>query len=398
MTIVVPSQGVESWRRLLADPEKHWAKGYSARTLAHCWEDTSGFPREVAQLLAQHPTLRSAIPLLILPEWKVALPGRGRASQNDVWVLARADAGLVSLAIEGKVNEPFASTVGEWLAGASDGRKQRLEALRSLLGLRAPIPDHIRYQLIHRAASAVIEAQRFGALHAVMLVHSFSPTNRWFDDFAEFCALFELTAAIDTIASTTTVSGIELHLGWVHGDERYLEAETERENRLLVDEINRRVGRNLLMFQAAEESLRFVLPYVHPDGSKQGAEPMRVYAEGSVSDRTLGPLIEQFKQAAKTDDKQLLAQDLMAFVDARNELVHHFYRNPAFDLTAANGATAALAYLDEQFRRAREWGNIFRDYAAAVLLALMEKNPKLAAELAPHRERLLAQAPRTPDS
>ena len=40
-------------------------------------------------------------------------------------------------------------------------------------------------------------------------------------------------------------------------------------SRSLLDEIHRRVGRNLLMFQAAEESLRFVLPYIHPDGSKK---------------------------------------------------------------------------------------------------------------------------------
>jgi hypothetical protein len=56
-----------------------------------------------------------------------------------------------------------------------------------------------------------------------MLVHSFSPSNLWFDDFARFCAMFGLTAGVDRLVTTTAGNGITLHLAWVHGDERYLE-------------------------------------------------------------------------------------------------------------------------------------------------------------------------------
>jgi hypothetical protein len=211
-----------------------------------------------------------------------------------------------------------------------------------------------------------------------MLVHSFSPQNLWFDDFSEFCALFGLIAQVDGIASTTLGNGVVLHLGWVHGDQRYLEwPETEEERQSLANEVRRRVGRNLLMFQVAEEALRLVLPYIHPDGSKNGADAMREYAEHRVSDKSLGLLIEQFKQAA-TGDKELIAQELKSFVDARNQLVHHFHRNPSFDLTAPDGATAALAYLDEQYERTSEWVDIFRANSAALLLVLMETNPRLS--------------------
>ena len=164
-----------------------------------------------------------------------------------------------------------------------------------------------------------------------------------------------------------------------------------------LDEIHRRVGRNLLMFQAAEESLRIVLPYIHPEGSKNGVDAMHEYARRRIADKSLGLLIEQFKQAAD-GDKHLIAEELKAFVDTRNELVHRFYRNPSFDLAAPGGATAALAYLDEQFQRAREWAAIFRAHSAALLLALMETDPKLAAELAPHRDRLTSQLSEWPDS
>lgn len=144
------------------------------------------------------------------------------------------------------------------------------------------------------------------------------------------------------------------------------------------------------------ESLRLVLQYIHPDGSKNGADAMRAYVKRNVAKKPLGLLIEQFEEAAQ-GDKHGLVQDLKAFVDARNELVHHFYRNPAFNLTTPDGANAALVYLDEQLEQTREWVRIFGAQAAAVLLAFMESNPELAAEFAPHREKLLALVRRSSD-
>lgn len=41
--IYIPTTSPEDWRRLLAEPDKHWKRGYSARALACCWE-TEGFP------------------------------------------------------------------------------------------------------------------------------------------------------------------------------------------------------------------------------------------------------------------------------------------------------------------------------------------------------------------
>lgn len=222
--IFVPSSGPGDWRALLAEPEKHWARRYSARTLAHCWEDTDGFPIEVGRVLAQHPSLATAEPLLIFPEWKVNLPGGSRSSQNDIWVLAKSQSGLISIAVEGKVAEPLDRTVGEWKVDASRGKETRLTYLTGMLGLRNAIPNHVRYQLVHRAASAVIEVERFGARHAVMLVHSFSAENRWFEDFVAFAALFELEVEIGQLVTTTAAKGLPLHLAWVHGDERYSNA------------------------------------------------------------------------------------------------------------------------------------------------------------------------------
>ena len=220
--VYVPSGGPGSWQALLADPVKHWARGYSARTLAHAWEAQAGFPPEIVAILQQQASLADAEPLFILPEWKVPLPGGSRPSQNDVWVLAKGSTDIISIAVEGKVNEPFDKTVGEWKLDLSPGKVERLQFLLEVLGLSSPIPDSIRYQLLHRAASAVLEAERFNASHAVMIVHSFSPDDRWLEDFLAFTALFGLRAQVGRLVSAQARRHLPLHFGWVHGNERFL--------------------------------------------------------------------------------------------------------------------------------------------------------------------------------
>jgi hypothetical protein len=120
------------------------------------------------------------------------------------------------------VDEPFGPTVGEWQAEGSPGKEGRLAFLQDILGLGSAPGPGIRYQLLHRAASAVIEAQRFGARHAVMLVHSFSRDDRWFEDFSAFVSLFGKTCSIGHLTYAVAKGGVPMYLGWVRGDARYL--------------------------------------------------------------------------------------------------------------------------------------------------------------------------------
>ncbi len=50
--IYLPATSPADWQRLLAEPEKHWKTGYSARTLAHCWHAVASFPPEVGTVFA----------------------------------------------------------------------------------------------------------------------------------------------------------------------------------------------------------------------------------------------------------------------------------------------------------------------------------------------------------
>jgi len=217
--IYLPTSSAEQWAAFLAEPAKQWRQGYSARTLAFAWQEAGGFPVEVGSVLTS--AFPSAELLLALPEHQVPLPGGARSSQNDIWVLARSEHQLISMAVEGKVSEPFGPTVQEWQAESSPGKVKRLAYLLSLLGLSS-VPDTIRYQLLHRTASAIIEAQRFNAAHAVMLVHSFSPSSDWFQDYAAFVSLLGGSAAAGKMIPVGSRSGVSLHLAWVRGNTRYL--------------------------------------------------------------------------------------------------------------------------------------------------------------------------------
>ncbi len=219
-----PADSADQWQALLAKPQLHWKTGYSAKALAHCWTDAGGFPSEIQEALAHSdsPSLREAQFLLGFPEHEVQLPGGTRPSQNDIFVLARCATGLISIAVEGKVSEHFDLPIGERFLNPSSGQVERLEYLKTLLRLSQPL-DHIRYQLLHRTASAIIEAQRFGARHALMLVHSFSQTHEHFEDYLAFADLFGQKPNINSIVSAANYDGITLYLGWVVGTQEYLE-------------------------------------------------------------------------------------------------------------------------------------------------------------------------------
>jgi hypothetical protein len=220
------TSGPASWQALLADPTKHWRTRYSARTLAHSWEAADGFPPEVSTAFAMSddPLLANLEPLLAVPEFKVPLPGGERASQNDVFVLARSSAGPVALMVEGKVNESFGPTLEEWSLEASKGKQTRLAFLLSTLGLPAQIAGGIRYQLLHRTASALIEGERYRAAASVLLVHSFSTRQAGWADYRAFLKLFGVRAEVGIPQRLAGEQRTPLFALWVPGDPRFLES------------------------------------------------------------------------------------------------------------------------------------------------------------------------------
>jgi len=224
--IFIPANKPEDWKSLLAEPDKQWKTGYSAKALAYCWQEANGFPECVRNVFKKSGIeLFQGIKLLLAcPEYKVLLPDGSHPSQNDIFILARGNNQLISIMVEGKVLEPFGETVDEWKKDNSKGKSIRLKFLLGELGLEENKQiDTIRYQLLHRTASAIIEAEKFKAENALMLVHSFSRSNEWFDDYSQLLALFDLSTEPDSLVFAKNINGINLYFSWVKGDEKYLD-------------------------------------------------------------------------------------------------------------------------------------------------------------------------------
>jgi hypothetical protein len=223
--IQVSTLSLTDWKSRLKDPEKQWKPGRSAFEMAVAWElaesSECGLPPEVESLFKTEAQLSNPRLLLCVAEHEVALPHGITASQNDVWALVQTDSGVVSLAVEGKAGEDFDDPMEDWLRNRkpNSNREARLRFLIDMLGVSGNV-GAIRYQLLHRAASAIIEARRFGARFAAMVVQSFhnrplqSRQEQQWADFVAFCELLGASVARGRCARAATPTAVPLFLGW----------------------------------------------------------------------------------------------------------------------------------------------------------------------------------------
>jgi hypothetical protein len=218
----VPLTKPEDVKPHLAKQELHWRAGYSAQELAMCWAGAGrDFPAAVRALLATCSEYAGAEMIDGFFEREVELGTAGRNSQTDLMVVAGLGEELGIIAVEGKVEESFADLVCDW--NNSEGKQRRLEGLCATLRLDPSRVGQLRYQLLHRTVSAVYEAKRYRCRHALMLVHSFSPTHRWFEDFARFSRAMNIPVTQTGSCSAAKVcDGVQLRLGWVSDQVRPL--------------------------------------------------------------------------------------------------------------------------------------------------------------------------------
>jgi hypothetical protein len=221
--ILVPTDGPETWKQFLAEPEKHWKSGYSAMSTAHSWERAMGVPTEISALfrIASDEVLHDASLALAIPEYQVSLAGGTRPSQNDVFALLSCTGGLIAMMVEGKAREDFDAPLVEWKRRTSpQGVKARMAEIMDNIGINRPIPDEIRYQLLHRTASAMIEARRFHAPYAVIVIQSFvaADNENHYDDFCKFIRLFEKEPMKEALIEISRPHGRKLFAAWVQSE------------------------------------------------------------------------------------------------------------------------------------------------------------------------------------
>ncbi len=230
--LYVPTLGPTDWRRLLKDPIKHWKRHRSALEMAVSWEaarrSERGLPPEVQAVIDSTPELSGSSLLIGLPEHQVEFEGGGHPSQNDLWALLRTRDSFTSMTVEAKAGEKFDDIVAEWLKKKTPGRSNkplRLEALQRDLGIPGADVSDIRYQLLHRTASALREARRFSAHYAVMLIQSFdelADEQSW-SDFMHFSSIMGIDAARGSLELARRETAVPLYLGWVTSSTATLE-------------------------------------------------------------------------------------------------------------------------------------------------------------------------------
>jgi len=196
-------------RAYLTDPIKHWRPEYSAFELATAWLGGDDVPPKVHSLLRIAFTDYEVVEGFF--EKQTKLDDLGRASQTDLLLLLRVPTGLAVVGVEGKAKESFGPLVSEWT-----GDQRRLAGLCNRLDLEPVSVQDLRYQLLHRTVAALLEAKRYGAGDAMMLVHSFDPEDASLGDYRAFAERLGLSdAEPDKLTNPKRLDGITLRLGWV---------------------------------------------------------------------------------------------------------------------------------------------------------------------------------------
>ncbi|MFH1417980.1 MAG: hypothetical protein ABII12_06815 [Planctomycetota bacterium] len=127
---------------------------------------------------------------------------------------------MASLAIEAKAKEPFGNkTLQEWLSASSSessktNRLKRWDFIeRHLPTVREGAYSEIRYQILHRCASAVIEAGRFNIGLAAFFVQAFATPEESFEEYSKFCKLLRIDARRNG-CGRAQVGEVQLLVGW----------------------------------------------------------------------------------------------------------------------------------------------------------------------------------------
>jgi hypothetical protein len=184
----------EQWKEVVG--QENWGVGRSAYEVAFSWQTAGGLPPGIAKALAAsgaRPLAGVHLDVAIV-EKPIFLDAQTTPSITDLIGYGRnaADEPIV-VAVEGKAQETFGLPVRSWLRGdalefrtsvePTPTRTRRFEFLCERLGLGVDHECQLRYQLLHRTVSALLEGELHAAAAVVIVVHAFGPQSagNWTD-------------------------------------------------------------------------------------------------------------------------------------------------------------------------------------------------------------------------
>ena len=198
----------------------HWKQGRSAKAVADSWFQANDLPPRVRAVLEQAPELKGAE---LVDAWLERCTDlgdrRGSASQTDLLAVLGVGGELAVMAVEAKVTESFGPLVSEWIGAGGEGKEDRLRRLCGLLGFDRGAVGDLRYQLFHRTAAAILEARRYRAKKAVLMVHSFCENATGLPDYVEFFERMGMNGCgRDALSEPAQVGGVTFWAGWTVDD------------------------------------------------------------------------------------------------------------------------------------------------------------------------------------
>ena len=150
-----------------------------------------------------------------------------------------------------------------------------------------------------------------------------------------------------------------------------------------IDEIYRKIGRNLMLFQRVEGLLKYILVFSNVAGNVSQLNDIKERRVNDIHKKSMGTLVNDHLNTESTCKKQTpddidslifsfeleLSQsyyerkkdELKSLVNERNDLVHHSYLN--YDLDSFESCQGISRQLDEQEKRIKEEINSLREIA-----------------------------------
>lgn len=196
-------------------PPRHYKAGFSAYEIAHSWKSSSKFfPDAINEVFrtCNIPIFANLRPDYVVAEYPVFLDDTFHTpSKSDIFAFCSNFYGdRIVMAVEGKCLEPFGPRIQDWIVTSDfptarrqkmlfpesppiqPRKKRRLEFLNSLLPTKIAEDSCLRYQAVHRSASAIIEASKTSSIAAVVVIQAFRKSlDNYFDysDWLDFLGL-----------------------------------------------------------------------------------------------------------------------------------------------------------------------------------------------------------------
>lgn len=196
-------KSLKDWQSIVG--KNKFKKGFSAYELAYSWLHKRGhFPESIQEIFeaSNYQIFNDLVLNYAIVENPIFLDNFKGPSMNDLMVFAssKRTKSSIIIAVEGKVDESFDKYIYQWIRDNSKNPKisriKRLEYLNKQLGTNLKKESKIRYQLMHRTASAIIEAKRNGINNAMLLIHSFESIKQDnFQDCNNFITLFGISSS-----------------------------------------------------------------------------------------------------------------------------------------------------------------------------------------------------------